>query len=350
MKINNIIQEIIKDKKSITTKELATKTGFSRNYVQKILKQLVNKGELVLIGSTNKAKYLPATNIKKIQQAQTTTFSKTFKNKNLQEDKILNLIAHETSIFNKINKNEIKIIDYCFLEILNNAIEHSQSKNIKIQMQLNEKNILFKITDYGIGIFKNIMTKKNLANIEQAIETLLKGKQTTAPKEHTGQDIFFTSKIADLMKIESSNKKIIFSNINNEYNVLLDNSKVNIGSKVTFILKTPSAKNIIDIFKKYTNDNLEFSTTKFPIKVLQLNNDAYYSRSEARRLLIGLEQFEKIILDYSDVSLIGQSFADEIYRVWQNKYPKIKIESINTDDNVNFMINYSLNYKNHREP
>ena len=36
--------------------------------------------------------------------------------------------------------------------------------------------------------------------------------------------------------------------------------------------------------------------------------------------------------------MIGQAFADEIFRVFKNKYPNIKIELINTNDAVKFMI------------
>ena len=65
----------------------------------------------------------------------------------------------------------------------------------------------------------------------------------------------------------------------------------------------------------------------------------YISRSQARRILVGLEKFESIILDFTRVPTVGQAFADEIFRVFKNKYPKKKIIAINTNEAVKFMIN-----------
>ena len=65
---------------------------------------------------------------------------------------------------------------------------------------------------------------------------------------------------------------------------------------------------------------------------------AYVSRSQARRILVGLEKFKKIIFDFDRVPNIGQAFADEIFRVFQNRYPKISIESVNMNETVHFMV------------
>jgi hypothetical protein len=64
----------------------------------------------------------------------------------------------------------------------------------------------------------------------------------------------------------------------------------------------------------------------------------HISRSQARRVLTGLEKFKYVILDFDKVPMIGQGFADEIFRVYKIKHPEIKIKAINTNDAVSFMI------------
>ena len=64
----------------------------------------------------------------------------------------------------------------------------------------------------------------------------------------------------------------------------------------------------------------------------------YISRSQARRLLAGLNKFKSIILDFDKVPTIGQSFADEIFRVFLSDNPEIKIQAVNTNKAVQFMI------------
>lgn len=55
------------------------------------------------------------------------------------------------------------------------------------------------------------------------------------------------------------------------------------------------------------------------------------------RILSGLEKFKLIILDFNKAPTIGQAFADEIFRVFIQKYPKIKIKTINANKAAQFM-------------
>ena len=62
------------------------------------------------------------------------------------------------------------------------------------------------------------------------------------------------------------------------------------------------------------------------------------SRSQAKRLLTNLEEFNHIILDFDGITFIGQGFADEIFRVYQNKRPTLIIKNINLITEVKKMI------------
>jgi hypothetical protein len=43
-------------------------------------------------------------------------------------------------------------------------------------------------------------------------------------------------------------------------------------------------------------------------------------------------------MDYDQVPTIGQAFADEVYRVFTQKYPRIQIENIHMNEAVKFMV------------
>lgn len=64
----------------------------------------------------------------------------------------------------------------------------------------------------------------------------------------------------------------------------------------------------------------------------------YVSRSQARRILSSLTGFKTVILDFNHISGIGQAFADEIFRVWQNHNPNVEIKAERANENVRFMI------------
>lgn len=206
-------------------------------------------------------------------------------------------------------------------------------------MKRNDSGIHFTIADKGIGIFENIMRKKSLGSHMDAIQDLIKGKQTTSPESHSGQGIFFTSKTADLFIIRSINKKLIFDN--SLQDIIVKNGTNIKGTKVFFSIKLDSPKELNAIFNEYTEDDYDFSKTSISVKLFKKDVD-YLSRSQARRLIMGLDKFRAIVLDFTGVDAVGQAFADEIFRVWQSFHPNIKITYKNACENVLFMIKRAL--------
>jgi len=57
---------------------------------------------------------------------------------------------------------------------------------------------------------------------------------------------------------------------------------------------------------------------------------------------LNLEQFSKIILDFKGLATVGQGFVDEVFRVFQNQHPQIKIEWIHENADIEFMIRRGL--------
>ncbi|GEM_PF-5556426 len=71
----------------------------------------------------------------------------------------------------------------------------------------------------------------------------------------------------------------------------------------------------------------------------------FMTRSQAKRILYGLDKFKKIILDFKDIDAIGQGFADEIFRVWQKNHQDIDIEPINVNEDIELMIKRSKEHE-----
>ena len=345
MDIRKLILAKIKQKGKITSSEIVKETNFSRAYVNRFFQELEEQGQIIKMGETKGARYVLAD--KKTWESEKNKileFNRVYENKNMSEDFVLSQIKQETGIFSSMKENVRKIVEYSFLEMLNNAIDHSKSSkiNIRIFALLNANFIHFQIIDFGVGVFENIKVRKKLSSIEESIQNLMKGKLTTSPTAHTGQGIFFTSKLADSFFIAGNKKQLQFRNVLED--VFLKDTKINSGTVVDFSIFRDSNKKIEDVFREYTDQksgDLEFSKTKYHVKLIQYGTE-FLSRSEARRLMIGMDKFQEIILDYKDVETVGQSFADEINRVWQNNHPNIKISSINMSDNVKFMIERSL--------
>lgn len=260
------------------------------------------------------------------------------KNEGLEEDKIMHEIKVETPIINSLKDNIQSIFDYAFSEMLNNAIEHSTSEKIEIEVGKAKENLVFTVKDLGIGVFKNIMKKRGLKSETEAIQDLLKGKTTTAPLLHSGEGIFFTSKIADVFTIDSYGYRLTIDNLIKD--IFLEEVPEMKGSQIYFQLSMSSKKHLGNIFRKFSSDPEDhaFDKTEIQIKLYTLGT-IHISRSQARRVLTGLEKFKTIIFDFDKVPSVGQAFADEVFRVFQRKHPQIKLEAVNMNKAVEFMVN-----------
>ena len=337
MKKEETKKEIIRmatEKKHLGTSDVVRSTKLSRQYINKIIRELVASGKLVKAGEYRYTLYALPENVLFLGKQ----IKKRFKNKNLSESDVLKEIATQAPFIYSSDENAGNIFDYAFSEMLNNAIEHSHSQYIELSVNTIDDKIFFRVRDQGIGVFKNVMNKRELANEYEAILDLLKGKTTTAPKAHSGEGIFFTSKIADIFTLESFNLKLTIDNVINDI-FIEEIQPEKKGTEVTFEISKNTKKHPADIFAKYQTDPDEpgFDKTEIVVR-LYTSGGIYISRSQARRLLTDLDKFKKVILDFDKVPTVGQAFADEVFRVYKIKHPEVEIVPIKMNKTVEFMI------------
>ena len=243
--------------------------------------------------------------------------------------------------FAGVSKNIRYIWTYGFLEILNNAIEHSKGKEVRVLIDENKIYTAITICDDGIGVFNNIKAKFHLNHEKDALLELAKGKRTTAPKRHSGQGIFFSSKAFDDFLIISNG---ITFNPNSKKPVPLKTGKRKFSTLVYMRLAHNSNKILKDVFDLYSTEKPgDFDKTIIPVRMA--NSDDLVSRSQARRVLSGLELFKEVILDFTDIEYIGQAFADEIFRVFISMNPNTSITAQNANADIQNMINRAVKTK-----
>jgi predicted transcriptional regulator len=329
------ILNYINDNKSASGTEIAHHLDISRQAVNKHLKLLIQTGKVQKEGNTRAALYFPSST--KLKKAHIKTFKKFYKIENLKEDTIFLEIDTFLNFKKNLRQNIFEIIQYAFTEMLNNAIEHSRSDKCLVEVKIDTYSIQFVIRDYGIGIFFSIYTKFRLNDEYDAVGELLKGKTTTMKERHSGEGIFFTSKAVGISSFRSHKTNLIFNNKEND--IYVEQEKFIKGTEVKVQIGRYSKKKLSSIFNQFAPKEYEYSfqRTKVHIK-LYLHN--FISRSEARRLLIGLDQFREIILDFKDVKKIGQGFADEIFRVFHSRYPDILIKTENVSPTIKQMIKH----------
>jgi anti-sigma regulatory factor (Ser/Thr protein kinase) len=317
MNVRNHPEDIVK-----VTQE---KFSLSRPAILRYVNALADDKKITIEGTTKNRKYtLLAIN----------TFKKVYPiTPHLAEDKVWR--DDISALLPKLSKNVFDICQYGFSEIFNNALEHSEGKQISVSMSIYPDQIFFSISDDGIGIFTKIQQEYHLDDPLHAILELSKGKLTTDSESHTGEGIFFTSKMFDVFAIHSHKLKFA-SGKGIEY--VTDSEEETTGTSVYMQISLISERTTQSIFSKFTDEDFGFTKTVVPVSLARYGNENLISRSQARRLLARLEKFKSVVLDFENVQSIGRAFADEIFRVFQKSHPDTKIIPANANPEITRLI------------
>ena len=242
-------------------------------------------------------------------------------------------------VLGKLPENISDIWSYGFTEMFNNARDHSGGTSILVSITKTAATTEMLIMDDGVGIFRKIQAALNLLDERHAIFELSKGKLTTDPARHTGEGIFFTSRVFDGFDILSGG--VFFSHqFGDKEDWLLERTNPANGTSVFMKLNNHTARTTKKIFDQYTatDDDMAFNKTVVPVHLAQYGNDKLISRSQAKRVLARVDLFKKVILDFRDVQTIGQAFSDEMFRVFVREHPGIELVPIHTNSEVKRMI------------
>jgi len=309
--------------------EVAKAVKVTRQAAHRHLAALVESGTLVAEGRGRAVTY---------RHAATLPMVRSYPRGVIAEDRVWNDLAAKYPAIGSLDQVPRSIFHYAFTEMLNNAIEHSGSDEVEIRFEAIEGGLAFEIIDEGVGLFEHLRRRLGLTSDLEALEELSKGKITTLPDAHTGEGIFFTSKVADHFEIDASGLRWIVDN--RKHDVAVGRGSRGRGTSVRFEASLKPARTLAQVFDEYTVD-FEFRKTRVVIKLFK-RGDRFISRSEARRVTHGLERFAEAILDFSGVLEVGQGFVDEIFRVWARAHTETKLTPVNMSKEVNFMVRRGL--------
>lgn len=297
-------------------KVVAYEFGVEAQSVRKHLRQLCAENVLVAIGNTKD----------RIYRLKLTEWAKSYPiAEGVSEDLAWDDAA---PIVGKLPENVLSIWNTGFTEMFNNAIDHSEGTEIAVEVRKTAINTVVEIRDNGVGIFKKIQRAANLSDERHAIIELSKGKFTTDRTKHSGEGIFFTSKMFDAFDILSGD-------------LSFTGTRRPTGSQGTTVwmkLDNESTRTPADVYNEYSVDDFAFDKTSVPIKMAQFAGQRLVSRSQAKRVLARIGEFKTASFDFDGVEMIGQAFADEIFRVFRKAHPETRLESVNASPDVARMI------------
>ena len=327
IRIKEFILRMLPEHPSDIVALTAAEFGMTRQAAHLYINKEIKNGNIVKTGETKSARYF-------LIGGERIEFNCKIK-AGLEEDRVWSKYVKPMIL--KYSYNIQQIIAFGFTEMYNNAIDHSGGTTIYTQIEVMKDKIEITIMDNGIGIFKKIQESLKLDSVRESLLHLSKGKFTTDPSKHTGEGIFFTSRIFDRFSIFSSDLYYSFQG----QDWLLSGEKSEAfgkGTLIKMIISKNSEKTPKEIMDKYTDEEYGFSKTIVAVALSADPNDPHVSRSQAKRLMMGLDKFKNVVLDFENVLSVGQAFVDEVFRVFKNEHPSVKIQYINANSDVDSMI------------
>ena len=235
--------------------------------------------------------------------------------------------------------NVQSIASHGFTEMVNNAIDHSSGKSVFVFATQDEHDLRVIISDDGVGIFAKITAAFKLPDMRQALFELSKGKLTTDPSKHTGEGVFFTSRMFDAFEISANGLQYNHDSSAAHDWLHEETGWFSEGTSVFMRISLDSNRTTAEVYAQFTEapEDYDFSKTVVPMRMARFGDEQLVSRSQAKRLIARFDRFRTVILDFSEIQEIGQAFADELFRVYGNSHPNVELLPKNMTEQVEKM-------------
>lgn len=324
--VKAVIRELIDARGSIANRDVveALDDVLSRQAVHQHLAAMVEDGELERVGAGRAVRYRRAV-----------LERRTLPTDGLAEDQLWADLAADVDALASLPEDVTATVAYIVTEMVNNVIDHSGSDTVTVTVRTDDPYLVIDIADRGVGIFAKVAAALGSDDPMDAVVRLSSGRFTTAPDRHTGEGIFFSSRAAHQFIVVANGVRWTVDNERDDWGA--GRAEPRDGTLVRFRLDPARARSLAEVFAPHTDDDYQFTKTSTRVALAGVGVHLI-SRSEAKRIATGLDQFDHVVVDFAGVSDVGQGFADELFRVWSDAHPDVTLEPVNMDRPVAFMI------------
>jgi anti-sigma regulatory factor (Ser/Thr protein kinase) len=308
----------------------AERTGLSRVAVSRRIKKLANTGYLERHGSGTRQTYSAGANRFWLLQTELAALAQSGGEFGAWE-------KHVAPLLEGLPANAVNLANIAFTEMVNNVMDHSQARRIQMAVHVFGGRFQMLVADDGVGIFRRIAQALELFDDRLALLELAKGKFTTAPQAHSGMGVFVSSRMLDGFAIDS--KGLTFDlRMGSEKLATLEwvdaaalPRAAGQGTVVRMDLALNTTRTAQDVYTRYFSPDAAggdaFHTTEVPVRLAQLSSQLT-SRSQGKWVVERATQFKTVVLDFAGVTLVGQGFVDEVFRVFATAHPEVRLKPV----------------------
>jgi anti-sigma regulatory factor (Ser/Thr protein kinase) len=303
-----------------------TRLGVSRRRATELLRRLVATGWLLREGPRHRPVYRPGALRQVVQR---------YPLEGLQEDLPW---RRDFAPFFDLPPNAMRLAQHAFTELLNNAVDHSGGTRVTVSVRQTPLHVQLLVSDDGCGLFQRVAQELQLDDPRLAMFELSKGKLTTQPERHAGQGLFFVSQLADIFDLHAN--QAAFQQRRSEqtlWHAVRPMASQGTSVYVAIALDTQRSLASLRLAHSALADAAQaadaapsdparcrFERTRVPLQLLA-GGQTLASRAEARRVASRLTEFSAAELDFAGIEDVGQGFADELFRVFGQAQPRLRL-------------------------
>jgi anti-sigma regulatory factor (Ser/Thr protein kinase) len=301
--------------------ELAARMNVSLRSARRTLARLVELNWLVREGSARRPEWRPGLLRQVVQR---------YELAGLEEDLPWSLDFAPHFV---LPPNLLRLVQQAFCELLNNAIGHSGGSHVTVSLRQTANQVQLLVSDNGVGLFERIAQTFSIASPALAMLELSKGKLTSQPQRHTGEGLFFTSRLADVFDLHA-NDAAFQQRAWDERGWHAQRALRHTGTSIyaAFALDTP--RTLDGVRRAYSVGaadpfGVDFSRTVVPLRLITSAIEGLESRAQARRVCARLGEFRRAEIDFGGVASVGHAFADELFRVFGPAQQSLELVPVN---------------------
>lgn len=307
--------------------ELAERSGASPRAARRALTRLVELNWLVREGTRQRPVFRPGLLRQVVRR---------YPLPGLQEDLPW---ARDFAPFFTLPASVHRMAEHLFCELVNNAIDHSAGSWVTVSLRQTASHAQLLVSDDGCGLFQRIAEAFAIDDPRLAMLELGKGKQTSQPRRHSGQGLFFCSRLADVFDLhanEAAFQQRAWDGLGWQAQRALKHSGTSVYASIA--LDTPRTLESVRKACSLDGAGLAFERTIVPLRLLASASAGLESRAQARRVAARLNEFARAEFDFGGVPDIGHGFADELFRVLPQELPELELVALNMSPAVAAMV------------
>jgi anti-sigma regulatory factor (Ser/Thr protein kinase) len=236
----------------------------------------------------------------------------------------------------------LQMAQHAFTELVNNAVDHSGGHQVTVSVRQTPLQLQLLVSDDGCGLFHRIEQSFAIDDPALAMLELSKGKLTSAPDQHSGHGLFFTSRLADVFDIHANGSA--WQRRDWERRAWRQGKagavSARAGTSIYLAISLDTARTLDSLLQAHSasGTRYDFGRTEVSLQLMAPVGAMLASRADAKRAVQRLDQFQHAELDFTGINSIGHGFADQLFRVFQREHPQLELHPVGMAPQVAAMV------------